>query len=204
MATDIGTLAGFKSWKGIVVATDDTRIQTILDGTNAEVARFCGFTASDSGHYFISGTYTEYQNGLGTDSVMLFNTPVSSITSVDIVEADGTLTRLDSSTYRVNGATGRLCRVDSLSTIYDSSLYGNLNHFNVGASVNFPVGFQNVKTIYVAGQTVPKDLELAVYEIVNDRLKPAGFRAAPKDAGQADDFLKLYRHKLYPFQRIYI
>lgn len=134
---ELTTLANVREYLGIDDAQtdDDTLLQNLITRESAAIEKECNRTFGDA-------TYTEYHDGDGTDTVMLKQYPVNSITSIH----DDTDRDYDSDTL-----------IDSDDYVYDSdSGIVQLDGFS------FVPGRQNVKVVYNAGYTtIPTDLEQA-------------------------------------------
>lgn len=114
---------------------DDTLLEKLITRMSADIE-------SDCDRIFGDATYTEYHDGDGTDTLLLKQYPINSITSVhDDVDRDyDTDTLIDSDDYVYDSETGIL----------------TLDGFG------FSIGRQNVKVVYNAGYTtIPTDLEQA-------------------------------------------
>ena len=88
----------------------------------------------------------EYYDGNGTDAMFLNNFPITTLTSIVVVEPDGTDTTLLGSGFDVSSETGEIKFERDCSTDY----------------CYFPLGFHNLKANYTAGfATVPEDVQEA-------------------------------------------
>ena len=152
----------YKAYAGISGTGDDTAIGVYVNIANAWIARMCGRT-------FESATYTEYYDGDGTDTLVLKNTPITSITSIKFRNADDTLdTALSSTLYRVDLATGVIKLLGSTRVWgYDDTSSG-LPATELVYSSRFTEGHQNWQVVYVGGYaTIPDDLKYAAYLTVD-------------------------------------
>ncbi len=98
---------------------------------------------------FISAEYTEVQDGHNTRSLLLDQSPITALSAVVSLGADGTT----SNTYDLD-----FVRIDNSSGIIHST------------STFFPDGFLNIQIVYTAGyaiDTIPKDLKEICLNIVN-------------------------------------
>jgi uncharacterized phiE125 gp8 family phage protein len=103
------------------------------------------------GRKIASETFTEYYNGDGTDSLLLEQRPVITLTSVTITDDDDVETILLGTNFRVDARIAEIRFKPSSTADYSS----------------FPSGFQNVKAIYTAGYAaIPEDVQEAVCELV--------------------------------------
>ena len=100
-------------------------------------------------------TYTEAYDGDGTDTLILNNTPVSSVASLSIGD-----TALSSSLYEVYNA-GYIRLVSSTGSDLDEAM-GTVQSV-------FPKGTQNIDVVYVAGNaSVPGYVRLAAILMVTE------------------------------------
>ena len=163
----------------------------LLTAAEAAVRRICG-------RQFTRNTYTEYLDGSGTQAIMLRETPVVSITSVNLDTAgfygQGTNSPFGSSTALVAGDDYFL-RIDDPTGVSNSGLLYRTNK-NWTAALNYvsqmqvpritPMGgpyLGCVKVVYVGGyDLVPADLKQAIFQIVQDR--KAAINQGEKFAGE--------------------
>ena len=163
-ASDLGQLTYSNAGNGTVAALID---QLITDGS-AEIERYCGRT-------FNTATFTEYYDGTATPYLLLKQAPVTSITSVSFIDADGNATAYESNQYKYESSTGKLDLIGNLwggigggwTGASPNYSWGNLSGY-MGPAYNrdfgtaFPAGFQNIKVVYVAGySSIPSDLQRA-------------------------------------------
>ena len=197
---NLGTLADFKSYRNITVTTNDTQITFALDAINAWVARYCGITISTQ-------TITEFLHGLGTDTVMLRTSPISSVTTVQLVNADNTLTTIDADTYRCNLETGKLARINSSSSIVFEGDFGTNPRAIIADSPSFPRGFRNLKVVYVSGYTTgaaaPADLRLAMYQSIDEIMASVGLRESNEQQFKVSvsERIELMQNRFNQFRR---
>lgn len=155
------TAANFKTYRGITVSTYDTLIQTLIDGAQAQVERWCD-------RAFDTGTFTQTYNGEGSETIILRNTPITSITSITRIYPDGDTSVVDSDDYRCELETGvvKFTNATRGRVLMDS--YGEVDVYNWGVAPQFTEGHQNVRVVYVGGYgTMPKDLVSAMYMYVD-------------------------------------
>lgn len=196
-ATDIAAwLAGYKEYRqnlGAVDANRDARINAMLRYVVAWAEKFCGrplvATAVTS--------VTEILDGMGTELIVVKNTPVVALTSVSTIDDAGTTTALTAGTYRIENATGVISMIGSdLTTYIDASAAPN-----VITSPAFPRGHQNVQVVYTYGQTayanIPDDIKYAVFKAADRALAAVGVRDANysslTDESQAEFMRTLFR-----------
>ncbi len=163
------TITAYKTYAGITGSGDDTVLQVLLDAAVAQVRRACGRDL-DTG--FEKATRTETLDGSGGQTVQLAEWPVSSITSVSLIDDSGDTTALASTDYRVNTKNGILFRVGSQYGWYPSDVWGPMTGAEYGDAPRWPEGFQNISVVYSGGYDVgagdvPDDLLLAVYRLVD-------------------------------------
>lgn len=156
------TASQWKTYKGTSATTWDAQLAVVIPAAQAVAERYCN-------RLFDTATYTELHDGDGTDTLILKNGPITSITSIKVVDAAGTvLSTYDSTAYVPDLRTG-------IVKLYDSR-YGRLVHDEFGILQNtqwgnqpyWPRGFQNIQAIYVGGySSMPADLQLAMYQYVD-------------------------------------
>lgn len=166
----IATTANYKTYAGITASTWDAQLGVIIPAVQAEMERYCG-------RVFDTASYTEYHDGCFANQLVLKNTPITALTSVALVGTDGTESTVDSTTYTYDADSGvvsfkRVSR--GLVTVDD---WGYPENYGSGESPNFGAGFRNVKVVYTAGYssgTMPADLKMALYRLVDSAFKNVG------------------------------
>jgi len=100
--------------------------------------------------------------------------------------AGGTTETMDSSTYRVNGDTGILSRIDAVRTRFGVTSFGNIDSI-FAAEPRFPSGFLNIGVTYTGGYSpIPADLKMACYRLTDLAYSARGrnFALASESLGQ--------------------
>jgi hypothetical protein len=180
------TTARYKTWAGIVGSAQDTVLGYILDGVSAEVRRWCDRNLTNG---FESVSRTERYDGTGEQTINLVEWPVTTVTSVTVYTADGTAEVLDSSTYRVNGDSGVLSRIDPVRARYPVTAFGSVDA-TFSTQPWFPEGFDNVQVVYTGGYaTTPADLEMNVW-----RLMDLAYSARGRNFGLQSESLGQYSY----------
>ena len=124
-------------------ALDATLLTNLLLGASEWVELYCN-------RKFASATFTEIHSGDGTSILHLDQLPITALTSVTILDDDGTSTVLASTDFRYDPQTGELRFAPDPDGDY----------------TYFPRGFRNVTVVYVAGfAAVPDAVQDAVVEI---------------------------------------
>lgn len=122
---------------------DNDLLEDLINYNTDLFHKYCGW------EQFKSKTYTEYQDGIGINSLYVYNYPIISVTSIhdDVNWSYGADTLIDSSSYKI---------VDE--------------KYIVLKDTTFMKGTQNIKIVYVAGYaTIPGDLKKAcIKEVVRD------------------------------------
>jgi hypothetical protein len=127
------TLATVKEYLGLTGTGEDSLLNRLIDWATDFIHSYCGRT-------FPQGSYDEYYDGDGTDTLLSHQFPIVSVNSLEV---DGTVK-------------------DSTSFV----LYAPLGIIRLKSGV-FPRGKKNVRLQYTAGYaTIPKDLEQASIELV--------------------------------------
>jgi hypothetical protein len=167
--------AAYKTDRGIAGTDYDTVIGNALGKAEARVKRYLGRDLEED-------TYTHTFDGPGSDRLLLKEWPVTSITSVSLVDSAGSLTVLESSAYVLDAGVGILTR-----TGYGSSAWiENIEHPYTNRPT-WPGEAQSIRVVYVAGySTTPDDLVEAVYRIadtlISQRRVSLGDSAIPAGA----------------------
>jgi len=114
-------------------------LANLISAASVAIERWCK-------RVFLSTAYTdEYYDGDGTDSMFLDNFPVTALTSIVIVESDGTDTTILGTEFDIDEDTGEIRFVRDCTT-----------------ECYFPDGFHNIKANYTAGfAAIPADLQEA-------------------------------------------
>lgn len=134
------SLANVKEFLRITDTNDDTFLTNLISRVEKEVKEYCqrDFEAAD---------YMEYYDGDGTDTLLVDNYPINSVSELydDPDREFGTDTLIDSSDYIIYSEEGKI--------VLDGS--------------TFSKGNKNIKIVYNAGYTtIPADLEQAVIKLV--------------------------------------
>ena len=150
--SDLTTLADTKSYLEIT-GTDSDDILAILISSASQ------FIKTETGYEWVETTYKEKIDGERTETLILTQKPIISVTSL-VINGE----TIDSGNYYIYNAAGMLKRQDV--GIYD---VGYTHSFRKG--LLFPRGQQNIEVEYVAGyEDVPMDLQKAVWSMVNTQL----------------------------------
>ena len=100
---------------------------------------------------FTPQTLTETYDGDGTNSLLLDNYPVASVTSVTITDDDDVATVILGAEFRIDSKTAEIQFKPSSTADYTA----------------FPVGFRNVSVVYVVSAAIPEAVQQAVAETVS-------------------------------------
>ena len=116
----------------------------LIDAASDMAERYCK-------RVFTSTTYTdEVYDGDGTTLLQLDRFPVTTLTTVKVVESDETETSCAGTQFRIDGDIGEIKFKPEATSEY----------------THFPIGYQNVKVTYVAGYTdIPEAVQEAVAQI---------------------------------------
>lgn len=116
------------------------------DVLTALLATCCAAAERMTGRKFARETITETYDGDGTDALYLRRFPVTSITTVTLIDGSGVEDTYQGTDFRFNAETGELRWVPSVASL-------------------FPNGFQNIQVVYVAGfNPIPPDIETAIVQ----------------------------------------
>jgi hypothetical protein len=158
------SIAEYKVWAGITGTAQDALLTVLVDAVSMEVRRWCDRNLTNG---FESVSRTERYDGTGEQTIQLIEWPVASITSVTVYTADGTTEVLDSSTYRVNGDSGVLSRIDPKRARFPVTAFGTVQA-TFSTQPWFEDGFDNVQVVYTGGYaTIPADLKMACYRLTD-------------------------------------
>ena len=158
------SISEYKVWSGISGTAQDALLTVLVDAVSMEVRRWCDRDLSNG---FESAERTEYYDGTGEETIQLVEWPVASVASVVIRYAGGTTETMDSNTYRVNGDTGILSRIDAVRTRFGVTAFGNIDSV-FAAEPRFPSGFKNIGVTYTGGYSpIPADLKMACYRLTD-------------------------------------
>ncbi len=130
MANDLTTLAEVKAYCGVNSPNADAVLQSLLDAASPAFAAYCNLGS------FFSHTYNATRDGSGSDRLILVNTPVTDVVSVNI---DG---------MNVPKSVG-------MGAGYDFVIGGRIVFLR---GYRFTSGTRNVKITYTAGFNDPQGL----------------------------------------------
>lgn len=158
------SIAEYKVWAGISGTAQDALLTVLVDAVSMEVRRLCDRNLTDG---FESKSRTERYDGTDEATIQLIEWPVSSITSVTLYTAGGDTEVLDSDTYRVNGDSGVLSRIDPKMGRFPVTAFGTVNA-TFSVQPWFDQGFDNVEVVYTGGYaTIPADIKMACYRLTD-------------------------------------
>lgn len=126
------------------------------------------FIEKQTGRTFTGGTFTEYLDGRDSDRIGVKSPPITSVTSVAIVNAAQTVQyTYDSTLYNFDADVGTIYLAPSTETW----LYDDTNGTSVwdrqANSPRFPKGIRNIKVVYVGGYAgaIPASFKLAAAKL---------------------------------------
>lgn len=161
------TATDFKTYTGLSGTAYDTRLAVLIPAVQDMLERM-------SGRLFDAATYTEYQNGRGVATVMVNNPPIRSVTSVQLVDADGTVEftyAADDYAATVgpdNTDAGLITLVPNALSVELDTEYASSEVRAYGTAPSFPDGTRNVKVVYAGGfSTMPTSLVLDMVRLVS-------------------------------------
>lgn len=158
------SISEYKVWAGISGTAQDALLTVLVDAVSMEVRRMCD---RDLTNGFESASRTERYDGTGEQTIQLVEWPVSSITSVKVYTAGGSYDTLDADTYRVNGDSGLLSRIDPVLARFPTDAFGTIES-TFSVQPWFPAGFDNIEVVYTGGYaTIPADLKMACYRLTD-------------------------------------
>lgn len=134
------------------ISGEDDLVDRLILAAQAAIERFCN-------RAFDSASYTEYHDGNLKESVVVRNTPITTLTSVSYRKDNDEWTAYDATVYDFEANTGKVFMVKSSSELF---LAGIEPH-----NARFPKGNKSVRVVYTGGySSIPADLEQACIELV--------------------------------------
>ena len=163
---------------GRATSTDATLLTNIISGVQQMVERYCR-------RNFDEDTYSERIFGNNHHTLILDNTPVTTVSSVTQADPRGTSSStLDADTYEVDASSGMLRRLgtsftwDGNSVVWDASFR---------YTVAYTAGYSSI--------TMPQELKLVMYELVNEVYALAN-QAGAVNPNISEEKLGEYSYKL--------
>lgn len=207
-----GNLSGQLVYSNAAAGNISAFIDQLILDVDAAVER-------QTGRNYTSAARTEKYDGDGTPFLQLRSFPVSSVSSVALVDASGSTSALAATDYRTDLNNGRLVLNDPVQAFGGgASGYGGWFDayptpiYTRGWVNGWPVGFQNIIVTYTAGYTtVPDDLarmatewvvELYLNRRKNPRNASTGAAGVSESFLSADDLAKKHAARLSPFVRM--
>ncbi len=153
------TTSEFKLYRQIS-GTDsarDARIQVLIDGVVSGAERYLQRT-------FASGTISAETHDYNGDGVYwLRATPITSLTSVSLVDVNNNVTPLSSGNYKYDAETGEI------HVYVDAPAASSLWQLGIDDIAGVHESFRAVKFAYVGGYAaIPADLKLVLLQMVDD------------------------------------
>lgn len=158
----------FKTFRNISVSTYDALIGVLIGAGQAQAERYCD-------RVFDTATYTEKYDGNRTNTLVLRNIPVTTLTSISTIDSSGNTSALDSTSYTYEAATGIVKPCGDAWGWYDATDTDPQDR-RWGDVPAFGKGHQNYQVVYTGGYssgTMPADLKLAMYLYVGDLFENA-------------------------------
>ena len=171
--TALITTAGYKTYAGITGTNFDSALDLLVVSVGETFREMAG---RDSATGFLTGARTEYYDGNGTPVLILKEAPITAITSVSLMSADGqTASAYASTEYRFDtDLSGRLFRGDPVYGRFagpaDFVSATRIEHRtnSWGANPAWPEGINNIKVIYTGGySTIPTAMTIGLYKMVD-------------------------------------
>jgi hypothetical protein len=158
------SIAEYKVWSGITGAAQDALLTVLVDAVSMEVRRWCDRNITDG---FESKARTERYDGNDDQFLQLMEWPVTSVATVKVYAADGTSETIESTSYRVNGDSGVLSRIDPVLGRFPVTAFGTVQA-TFSVQPWFDRGFDNWEVTYTGGYaTIPADLKMACYRLTD-------------------------------------
>lgn len=175
------TATEYKNFVGISTSTWDDQIDTAVNGADALIKRITDRNLEQA-------TVTEIVSTTGTNLLKLHETPIDSITSVELLTpgTEEAAAELQGDAFAVDRENGYLVRVaGGHMHFYTRSDRVDLNPLNDDDHVwpDRPLG---VRVVYVGGyETIPEDIKLAAFQLVDALLiqRRSGMLISPSQSG---------------------
>lgn len=178
--------------------TNSALIDSLIPVAGAAIGRFCNRIDETGAQTFESASRTEDYDGSGDPILCLRNYPVTSVTSISLLDETGTvISTLSTSDYRIDLRSGRIHWTAATAAAAWSGGYDSPIGPSYGSEpVGWPVGFQNIRVVYTGGySTVPYDLQNVATEVVRDLFldrRRAGSASAQSAQGVSVNYLSPY------------
>lgn len=172
----------YKTYAGISDTSFDAFLAVAVPAVQDTIESLCG--RSEGG--FESASWTETFSGAETPCKYLKNWPVTAIASVSFVDADGTTTALDSSSYAIDPMGRAVCMTGSMMGRALMSTTGDFEGYfapnQTGVRPQFLEGMKNYTVTYTGGySTVPARLKWVCYrmldQMIADRRVPGDLKS---------------------------
>ncbi|REK40877.1 MAG: hypothetical protein DWQ20_00685 [Actinobacteria bacterium] len=161
---DLATVTQVQAWAPQLASVSSADIERVLDAVAEALARRLGrpYLADGTGGW-LTGTQVEQLDGSEGRTLYLAYTPISSITSVEIVTGSSSTSTVSSDLYTFEADSGALHYYESEGLSLAAFQNPDLN------AGRWPRGIRNVKATYVGGYAnqaaVPGDLEQLAIEM---------------------------------------
>lgn len=180
------SIAEYKVWSGISGTSQDALLTVLVDAVSMEVRRWCDRNTTNG---FESMSRTERYDGNDEQTIQLMEWPVTAVTSVTVYTAGGDTDVLDADTYRFDGDSGVLSRIDPRLARFPVTAFGTVNS-TFSVQPWFERGFNNIEVVYTGGYaTIPADLKMACY-----RLTDLAYTARGRNMGIQSESLGSYSY----------
>ncbi len=172
----------YKTYAGISDTSFDAFLAVAVPAVQDTIESLCG--RSEGG--FESASWTETFSGAETPCKYLKNWPVTAIASVSFVDADGTTTALDTSSYAIDPMGRAVCMAGSMMGRALMSTTGDFEGYfapnQTGVRPQFLEGMKNYTVTYTGGySTVPARLKWVCYrmldQMIADRRVPGDLKS---------------------------
>jgi len=158
------TTTEYKTYAGISGSTYDAQLDVLIPALQDELERL-------TGRLFDTGTYTEYVDGSDSPTVSVNNYPVTSVTSVQLIDRAETVQYTYEATgYKIEASSGLISRQTGgmWGTGGCDSWWAPLPYpMTFNRAPVFPDGWRNIKIVYVGGyasNAMPAALKKLMYD----------------------------------------
>lgn len=162
------------------------------------------------GRNYEAATYTDVMDGDGSETLLVRNPPIRTLTSIAVTSGTSTTTYTSSSSpalsdlFRWTGSTsgrGEIRYADAVRGRFGVDDFGLQVSPQFGVYPCFPEGFQNITVVYDGGYTTIPDRVLRLVSIlVSHELKRIGTDRSGRDLRLVAEGLGNYSYTLSPAQ----
>ena len=171
------SLADYKTYAGLSGTSQDSQLTMYLGMASGFVRNACG---RDPTNGFELTARTEKYNGTGIESFRTVEKPITVLTSVSWLDADGTATAITATDYRWEPDGIITWAAAYRGPVAGFGDYGR-SYYGLNVCPNWGNEPQSIQVVYTAGfSTIPADLQWVVCQIVDAMRANAGSNSGMK------------------------